>query len=73
MLLKKRIQQAYFFRARKFDCLENLQKWNQTDFDSRKAYKIHNYGRLNKPYEEMMYSVQERPSLKFEVIGKSMI
>lgn len=55
MLLKKRIQQAYFFRARKFDCLENLQKWNQTDFDSRKAYKIHNYGRLNKPYEEMMY------------------
>lgn len=43
------------FRARKINNIMALQKWNRKDFVARKAYDIVNYGRLNKPYEEMMY------------------
>lgn len=45
----------HLFRARKVDNTMALQKWNKKDFMARKAYDIVNYGRLNKPYEEMMY------------------
>lgn len=45
----------YLFRARKINNVSVLQNWNKKDFVTRKAYNIVNYGRLNKPYEEMMY------------------
>lgn len=45
----------YLFRARKVNKILALQKWNKKDFIARKAYDVVNYGRLNKPYEEMMY------------------
>lgn len=45
----------YLFRARKVNSLMDLQKWNKKDFLARKAYDIVSYGRLNKPYEEIMY------------------
>lgn len=45
----------YLFRARKVDNILALQKWNKKDFSARKAYNVVNYGRLNKPYEVMMY------------------
>lgn len=45
----------HLFRARKVDNIMVLQKWNRKDFVARKAYDVDNYGRLNKPYEEIMY------------------
>ena len=45
----------YLFRARKVENILALQKWNKKDFIARRAYNVVNYGRLNKPYEEMMY------------------
>lgn len=45
----------YLFRARKINSILDLQQWNKNDFGARKSYKITEYGRLNKPYEEMLY------------------
>lgn len=44
-----------FFRARTINNLLDLQKWNRTDFEALPSHKIKNYGRLNKPHEEMLY------------------
>ena len=55
MLVKKTNQDARFFRARQFACVKDLQRWNKLDFTSPKVYEIKDYGRLNKPHEEMIY------------------
>lgn len=44
-----------FFRARTIKNLLDLQNWNYKDFYTVPSYKIKNYGRLNKPHEEILY------------------
>lgn len=55
MIIKKYNHETCFFRAERLNNLSDLQNWNKNSFASRKSYKIKNYGRLNKPHEEMMY------------------
>lgn len=55
IIVEQHLTRQYLFRARKVDNIMALQKWDKKDFATRKAYDITNYGRLNKPYEEMMY------------------
>lgn len=51
----KHTNNSYLYRARKINALTDLQMWNKKDFGTRKSYSIREYGRLNKPYEEVLY------------------
>lgn len=55
MLVKKHNHGIAFFHAKQINSLTDLQNWNKSSFAMRKSYEIKNYGRLNKPHEEMMY------------------